>query len=264
MKPSILIVDDHEEILEFLQEELAEHFTVHACNNGFEALHLLETEPIQLVVSDVMMAGMDGFELCRKIKGNFAFSHIPVILLTAQNTLQSKIEGLEMGADTYIEKPFSPAHLQAQISSLLRNRSKVQEYVTQAPLAQIKSVGPNKADQLFLNMLNESIEAHLGNPDFDVEQLARLLNMSRPTLYRKIKDLSSVSPSDLINITRLKKAASLMKEGSLKLYEVSYLVGFHSQNNFCRNFLKQYGMTPRQYMAQASGKKVAIENRTAT
>jgi DNA-binding response OmpR family regulator len=263
MKPSILIVDDHEEILEFLLEELAEHYAVHTCSNGLDALQLLEQEPIQLVVSDVMMPGMDGFELCRQIKGNFAISHIPVILLTAQNTLQSKIEGLEMGADTYIEKPFSPAHLQAQIASLLRNRTKVQEYVAQAPLAQAKPVGHNKADQMFLNALHEAIEAHLANPDFDVEQLARLLNMSRPTLYRKIKDLSSVSPSDLITITRLKKAAALMNEGSLKLYEVSYLAGFQSQNNFCRSFLKQYGMTPRQYMAQAAGKKAEPATKTA-
>lgn len=263
MKPAILIVDDHEEILEFLQEELAEHFTVHACKNGLDALQLLEQEPVQLVVSDVMMPEMDGFELCKKIKGNFSFSHIPVVLLTAQNTLQSKIEGLEMGADTYIEKPFSPAHLQAQISSLLRNRSKVQEYVAMAPLAPVHSGGHSKADQLFLKVLNESIETHLGNPDFDVEELARMLNMSRPTLYRKIKELSSVPPSDLINITRLKKAASLMNEGSLKLYEVSYMVGFHSQNNFCRNFLKQFGMTPSQYMSQAASKKTTPAKKSA-
>lgn len=250
-KPTLLLVDDNEDILAFLEEELGEFYDVHACTNGPEALELLARQSIQLVVSDVMMAEMDGIELCRQIKSNFAFSHIPVVLLTAKNTLQAKIEGLEQGADAYIEKPFSPAYLQAQIASLLRNRSMVREYFANLPLVHIKSMAHTRSDETFLEALHEAIQSKMEDPGFDVEHLAKLMNMSRPTLYRKIKEVSSMTPSELINLTRLKKAAAMITEGDQKLYEISYRVGFSSQNNFCRNFLKQFGMTPTQFMTQA-------------
>ena len=128
MKPVLLLVDDNEEILDFLSEDLNEKYTVLKALNGQEALACLTREPVQLVISDIMMPVMDGYELCRNIKSNFEYSHIPVILLTAKNTLQSKIEGLELGADAYIEKPFSPEHLQVQIANLLSNRNKIREY----------------------------------------------------------------------------------------------------------------------------------------
>ncbi len=152
-----------------------------------------------------MMPVMDGFELCRHIKTNVDHSHIPMILLTAKNTLQSKIEGLEQGADAYIEKPFSPEYLQAQIASLLINRNKIKDHFANSPLVHIKSMAYSKADEKFLEELNDAILHNLENPDLDVEQLARIVNMSRPTLYRKIKAVSNLTPNELINITRLKK-----------------------------------------------------------
>jgi two-component system cell cycle response regulator len=204
---------------------------------------------VHLVISDVMMPVMDGFELCRLIKTNFDFSHIPVILLTARNTLQSKIEGLKLGADAYIEKPFSPEHLQVQIANLLTNRSKIREYFANSPLVHIKSMAYSTADEQFLETLNEAIRHHLEDTELDVERLARIMNMSRPTLYRKIKAISNLTPNELINITRLKKAAELLAAGEHKVYEVADMVGYHSQNNFGRNFLKQFGITPTEYVA---------------
>jgi DNA-binding response OmpR family regulator len=242
-------VDDNEEILEFVEHELNEKYTVIKALNGREALDILKEEAIQLVICDVMMPVMNGFELCKIIKTNFDYSHIPVILLTARNTLQSKIEGLELGADAYIEKPFSPEYLQVQIANLLANRAKIKEYFASSPLVHIKSMAYSRADEHFLEKLNETIHHNLEDTALDVEKLARLLNMSRPTLYRKIKSISDLTPSELINITRLKKAAELLVEGTYKIYEVADMVGYGSQTNFGRNFFKQFGMTPTDYLA---------------
>lgn len=255
MKPLLLLVDDNVDILEFVGEELSEKYSVITAYNGKEALELLANEPVQLIISDVMMDVMDGFELCKMVKSSFEFSHIPIILLTAKNSLQSKIEGLEIGADAYIEKPFSPEYLQVQIANLLANRNKIREYFAHSPLVHIKSMAHSKSDELFLEKLNEAIHSNLENTDLDVEELARIMNMSRPTLYRKIKSISDLTPNELVNVTRLKKAAELLALGDYKIYEVADMVGFGSQTNFGRSFLKQFGMTPTDYQNRKQEEK---------
>lgn len=260
MLPTILLVDDEEEILEFLERILKIKYTIFKAETGQNALKILSTESVQLVVSDVMMPKMDGFELCKIIKSNFEYSHIPVILLTAKNTIQSKVEGLELGADAYIEKPFSKEHLLAQIASLIANRSMIREYFASSPLVHIKSMAHSKADERFLEVLNETIEKNTEDTDLDVEKLACILNMSRITLYRKIKAISNLTPIELINITRLKKAAELLAEGDHKIFEVAYMVGFSSQSNFARNFHKQFNMTPTDYMHSKQGERKKFEH----
>jgi len=252
MKSLVLIVDDNEEILDFLSEELSEKYSILRAFNGKEALQILNEEAIQLVVSDVMMEVMDGFELCRRIKTDFEYSHIPVILLTAKNTLQSKIQGLELGADAYIEKPFSPEHLQVQIANLISNRNKIKDYFAKSPLVHIKSMAYSKADEIFLEHLNEVIQENLENTELDVEHLAKVMNMSRPTLYRKIKAISDLTPNELIHVSRLKRAAELLATTDYKVYEVADMVGYNSQNNFGRSFLKQFGMPPTEYQKMKS------------
>lgn len=247
MKPAVLIVEDNEEMLEFIAEDLGEKYHVLKAVNGEEALAVLKAEAIQLVISDVMMPVMDGFELCKAIKTNFEISHIPVILLTAKNTLQSKIEGLELGADAYIEKPFSPEYLHVQAANLIANRDKLKDYFAKSPLVHIKSIAHSKSDETFLEKLNEVIYKNLEEEELDVEKLAKMMNMSRPTLYRKIKSISNLSINDLINLSRLKRAAELLAEGNYKIYEVAAIVGFKSQTNFGRSFLKQFGMSPSTY-----------------
>lgn len=247
-KAVILLVDDNKDILSFVSDDLSEKYIVLNALNGKEALKTLKEQTVQLVISDVMMPVMDGFELCETIKASFEYSHIPVILLTAKDTLQSKIEGLELGADAYVEKPFSPEHLQAQVASLLKNRNKVKHYFSNSPLAYIKTIAYSKSDELFLKKLNEVILKNLNNTNLDVEHLADMMNMSRPTLYRKIKSISDLTPNELINLARLKKSAELLNEGSLKIYEISELVGYSSQTHFGRNFLKQFGMSPSDYI----------------
>src|SRR5690606_7555449 len=152
-RSTILVVDDHVEILDFVVDDVSEHYEVLQAENGKQALEVLAAHPVQLVVSGVMMPEMDGYELCQRIKSDLAHSHIPIILLTAKNTLKSKIEGLEQGADAYIEKPFSPEHLQAQIGSLLANRNKIRAYFSNSPWASLNSLAPTNAVDPFVDEL---------------------------------------------------------------------------------------------------------------
>lgn len=247
MKPLILLVDDNSEMLEVLTEELSEKYLILTAMNGKEALNQLATEGIQLIVSDVMMPVMDGFELCAILKSNFEYSHIPIILLTAKNTMQSRIEGLEVGADAYIEKPFDADHLQVQITNLLSNRHKIKEHFAHSPLVHLRSIAPSRPDEVFLDKLNKVIQANLEDTELDVDKLAKEMNMSRTNLFRKVKSMSDLTPNDLINLTRLKKAAELLAEGDYKIYEVCDLVGYGSPSNFGRNFFKQFNMTPTDF-----------------
>jgi DNA-binding response OmpR family regulator len=260
MKPIILLVDDNPEILDFISDDLSDKYSVIKALNGQEAFDMLGIECIQLVISDVMMPVMDGFELCKKIKTNFDYSHIPIILLTAKNTLQSKIEGLEVGADAYIEKPFSPEHLQVQIANLLINRSKIRERFASSPLVNINTMAYSKPDESFLDKLNAAINTNIQNPDLDVEQIASLMNMSKPTLYRKVKAISNLTINELINITRLKAAAKLLEDGDYKIYEVAAMVGYNSQSHLGRNFLKQFGTTPTEYQQNKKNLKTRSLN----
>ena len=253
MDPIILIVDDNIEITEFLSATFKSRYTVLTAFNGREALELLDRETIHLVVSDVMMPVMDGFEFCRIIKSSIDHCHIPVVLLTAKKTLEAKIDGLELGADAYIEKPFSPKHLDAQISNLLANRNKLREFFANSPLVNLKSIAYSKRDEDFLEILTNFINQNFRNHELGSDELAKAMNMSRPTFYRKIKEISNLSPVELINITRLKKAAELIVEGRLKVFEIADVVGFASQQHFARNFSKQFGQSPTEYQMAHRG-----------
>lgn len=250
LRPTILIVDDNTEILDFISDDLSEHYNTLTATRGLDALRILEHDVVNLVVTDIMMPGVDGFQLCEKIKSDINLCHIPVILLTAKTNLQSKIEGLELGADAYVEKPFSPDFLLAQISSLIKNRATLKAYFSSSPLIRINSIAHSRADELFLQKLQAAIHKNIDNPELHVDLIADEMNISKPTLYRKIKLISDLSPNELINLTRLKKAAELLNEGLFKIYEVSELVGYSSQTHFGRNFSKQFGMSPSEYIQQ--------------
>lgn len=258
-KPVVVVADDHEDILEFLIDDLSEDYLPLKATNGKVVLELLKEHIVHLIVTDIMMPYMDGYELCKAVKSDVEHSHIPIIMLTAKNTLQSKIRGLEDGADAYIEKPFSPAHLHAQIQSLLCNRNKMREHFARSPAVHINSMAYNKAEQLFLENIHSIIEENMMNPELGVELLAQKLHMSRPTLYRKIEAISDLTPNELINVSRLKKAAGLLGEGHYRIYEVAYMVGFSSQTHFGRNFQKQFGMTPSEFLDQQKGLKEKLQ-----
>ena len=249
----ILIVDDEEDLLDFLGSMLSSPYHVLVAKNGQEAVALLYQRTIDLVISDVVMPIMDGFELCRQIKSSREISHIPVILLTAKNALQSKIEGLELGADAYIEKPFSPAHLKAQIANLLDNREKLRSYFTMTPLVPVRVIGHSGEDRNFLAQVSNHILREIDNAEFGIDQLAEAVNMTRITLYRKVKAISNMTPNEFIHTIKLKKSAELLSERNYKIFEVAMLVGYKSQTHFGKAFLKQFGMTPSQFISDHQG-----------
>ncbi len=246
-RSTILVVEDNHEIAHFITEKLQAEYHIVQANNGKKALEVLQNQSVHLILSDVMMPIMDGFEFCKIVKSNLNYSHIPLILLTAKNTLQSKIVGLELGADAYIEKPFSLDHLLTQIANLLINRDKIKNYFANSPLVHIKSMAYNKSDELFLEKINEAIFQNIDNPLLDVDLLADMMNMSRPTLYRKVKAIANLSPNELIVITRLKKAAELLVQSDFKIQKIASMTGFSSQAQFGRCFLKQFGMRPSEF-----------------
>ncbi|MBS7564708.1 response regulator [Mucilaginibacter sp. Bleaf8] len=247
MNDSILIVDDNEEILEFLSEVLTDSYTLHLATDGEKAQAILAKEMVHLIISDIMMPGIDGFELCNQLKSNVDFCHIPIILLTSKNTYSAHIEGLEAGADAYVQKPFSPELLQHQIANLLRNRKKVKEHFSGSPFEDIRVMAHSKTDEAFLKKLDEYIRKNMKDPNLDVEKLSDHMIMSRPTFYRKIKSLSSLSPKGLIDLTRLKKATSLIAEDQYSLFEISKAVGYSSQSLLTRKFQKYFKVTPMEY-----------------
>ena len=157
------------------------------------------------------------------------------------------MEGLELGADAYIDKPFSMDLLLTQVTNLLNNRSNMRAYYFNSPIANIKSMAYTKADEKFLKKLNDIIDSHINDANLDVDMIADLMNLSRPTLYRKINGLSNVTPNELIKISRLKKAAELILQGDMRIYEIAEAVGFNSQSYFSRAFSKQFNMSPSQY-----------------
>lgn len=247
MNETVLIIDDEQDLLQFLSEVLSESYKVHTAANAAEALSILEEHHIQLVISDVMMPGMDGFELCAKLKSEVEYCHVPIILLTAKNTITAKIEGLKNGADAYMEKPFSHELLLAQVSNLLNNRSKIQDHAAHAPFGHVRLSIQSKSDDQFLKKLQEHINANLDNSSFDIDQLANYMNMSRPTFYRKVKSLSDVPIKDLIKQARLKRAVELMAENDHRIFEIAKMVGYRSQTVFGKNFQKHFNQSPKDY-----------------
>jgi CheY-like chemotaxis protein/AraC-like DNA-binding protein len=247
MTESILIIDDNEDILEFLSEVLGETYTIHLAQDAEIAQNILKLEIIDLIVSDIMMPGIDGFELCKLVKSDVEYSHIPIILLTSKNSYSAQIEGLEVGADAYIQKPFSPEFLQLQIANLLKNRLNIKAHFASSPFEDVRVMAHSKADEAFLKKLDDYIRKNIKDTNMDIDQLADHMHMSRPTFYRKIKSLSSLSPKELINITRLKKATKLIAENEFSLFEIAKMVGYSSQSLFNKNFQKHFKMSPIEY-----------------
>ena len=244
---TILVVEDNLEMLEFVSKKLMERYTVYRAMDGIEALKVLNEQEIDLVVSDVMMPNMDGMELLRTIKTQVGYSHIPVVLLTAKSNLQTKIEGLELGADAYIEKPFSLEHLQVKISSLLKNRKLVKSLYRDKPLTQAKVMALTKADELFLQKVNHVIEENLNNLQFGVDLLAEKMSMSRSSLHRKLKGVADLTPNDYIRLQRLKKAAQFLQEGTYRVNEIAFITGFTSPSYFAKCFQQHFGILPKNF-----------------
>ena len=245
---TLLVVEDSLEMQSFIVKQLSTKYQVLTALNGVEALKVLEEHTVNLVISDIMMPEMDGLELCEHLKSELDHSHIPIILLTAKTTLQAKIEGMKLGADVYIEKPFSVEYLKVCISNLLSNREKLRVAFAHSPFVQANSMAMTKADETFLRTLKEVVDANMQNPDFNLDDMAGQLNMSRSSLNRKIKGILDMTPNDYIRLERLKKAVQLLKEGECRINEVCYMTGFNTPSYFSKCFQKQFGVLPKDFI----------------
>lgn len=248
-KPRLLVVDDNEDMLQFLKSSFEETYDVVTATNGMEALSLLENHQISAIVSDLMMPKMNGVELCRAVRGNQSLSHIPFILLTAKTDNFSKIEGMNCGADYYVEKPFSTHFLDACLTNLMTRRKLLAQKFSQEPLAPPTALAATPVDETFITRLTTTIEDNFCNPNLNVDFLAEQMHMSRSSLYAKIKTLASMTPNELIQITRLKRAARMLREEHYMVSEVGTLVGFNSSSYFSKCFKAQFGMTPGEFAA---------------
>ncbi|MBQ8423187.1 MAG: response regulator [Coprobacter sp.] len=247
---TLMLVEDNDSLREFLVEQLSYSFAVETARNGREALEKMEENHFDLIVTDIMMPEMDGFELCTAVKDNIDLSHIPVIFLTAKHDLESKLRGLKCGGEAFIEKPFSIKFFKQQILSLLDNRRREREAFLKKPFVTVDTMKMNKADEEFMNKVITIIGDNICNDNFSVESMAELFCMSRSSLLRKIKTLFNLSPVELIRLVRLKKAAELIQEGKYRIGDVCYMVGINSLSYFSKLFFKQFGITPKDFEKQ--------------
>lgn len=246
----ILIVEDNEDIRTMLTEQLGHFFFTDSAPNGAVAMEKLRDRQFDIVVTDIMMPVMDGMELCRQIKADQELSHMPVVFITAKNDLESKIKGLRLGAEAYIEKPFSLKYLRQMLLSLLDNRRRERESFSKKPFFKADNMKMNKADEEFMNKVIDTIHAHISEEDFNVEAMTDKLCMSRSNLLRKIKTIFNLSPSELIRLVKLKKAAELIKEGKYRIGEIGLMVGISSPSYFSKLFFKQFNVTPKDFAKQ--------------
>ena len=248
---TILITEDDDEVRCFLERELSLHFKIRTAANGKEALRVLEEEEISLVVSDVMMPEMNGFELCRTIKSQLPFSHIPVILLTALTDERQRIFGITGGADDYIQKPFHTDYVKIKIIHLLQERQKLRERLLEKlrdnKLLLSEPEKVESIDDTFLRKFAEQIEAVYADPEYNVEKLSETLGLSRGHLHRKIKELTGTAPVEFLRTYRLNKATQLLRQNAYTVSEVAYRTGFSSPAYFSKCFKAVYGVTPTEY-----------------
>ena len=244
---TILIVEDSGDMQKFIKKILAPQYNILMASNGEEALELLKNNFVTLIISDIMMPRMNGIELCEKVKSDINYSHIPIVLLTAKTNIQSKIEGMDVGADIYMEKPFSPEYLLATVSNLINSREKLKATFLNNPMVMSNSITTNEADKEFLNKLRDAILQNISNSDLKMEDIAESLNMSRASFYRKIKGVLDLSPNEYLRLERLKMAAQLIKENKYQIGEICYIVGFSSSSYFSKCFHEQFGVLPKDY-----------------
>lgn len=244
---TVLLVEDNLELLNLTKESLSASFRVVKAQNGRQALDVLMRESVDVIVSDVMMLEMDGLELTKIVKSNIDYSHIPIILLTAKTTLESKIEGFECGADAYIEKPFSIRQLRMQIENLLKLRLAFHKLMAElSGSVSTSEFALSQKDCEFVAKIQEVVADQLSDENFSIDNLAEMMHMSRSNFYRKIKALSGMAPNDYLKMLRLNKAAELIKSG-IRIAEVCERVGFTSSSYFAKCFKAQFGVLPRDY-----------------
>lgn len=244
---TILLIEDDNDVREFLLSELESCFDLKVASDGKAGIAMAKELDVDLIVSDVMMPGMNGFELTKRLKNSFETSHIPIILLTALSTDENVLEGTESGADAYITKPFSPQLLMARILQLLNQREILRQKFGKEPQEIRSAMLSNEQDSLFVKRLDSIVYSRLGEQDLSVDKVAGLLHLGRTIFYKKVRGTTGYTPNEYIRVIRLRKAAELLKEGEKNVSEVAYAVGFDNPYYFSKCFKEQFGMPPSQY-----------------
>lgn len=244
---TILLIEDDNDVREFLLSELESCFDLKVASDGKAGIAMAKELDVDLIVSDVMMPGMNGFELTKRLKNSFETSHIPIILLTALSTDENVFEGTESGADAYITKPFSPQLLMARILQLLNQREILRQKFGKVPQEIRPAMLRNEQDSLFVKRLDSIVYSRLGEQDLSVDKVAGLLHLGRTIFYKKVRGTTGYTPNEYIRVIRLRKAAELLKEGEKNVSEVAYAVGFDNPYYFSKCFKEQFGMPPSQY-----------------
>ena len=243
----LLLVEDNEELLYLMEKILSRQYHVLIAKNGLEALNVINDNDIDIIISDVMMPEMDGLELCRNLKSNLETSHIPIILLTAKNTAEDRIDCYNAGADGYISKPFELKILEARINNFIIHKKSKQEEFRANVEVDIDSLETSSIDKRFLDKVVSIIESNMAEGDFDVVQLADALAVSKSSLYRKMKIATGLSPIEFIRNIRLKHGSQLLKNKSISIAEVAYECGFSNPKYFATCFKEEFGVTPKEY-----------------
>lgn len=250
---TILIVEDNNEIRHYLCNGLADLFNTLKADNGEEALELLKENEVDIIVTDVMMPVMDGIKLCKNVKQNIRTCHIPVIILSAKTDIKDQMEGLQMGADDYIPKPFSLAILTTKIQNMMRTRRRMLERYAKSLEVEPEKITFNAMDEALLKRAMAIVEKNMDNIEFSTDEFAREMNMSRSNLHLKLKAITGESTIDFIRKIRFNEAAKLLKDGRYTVAEVSTMVGFNTPSYFATSFKKYFGCLPTEYIKKLKG-----------
>ncbi|RLD60672.1 MAG: hypothetical protein DRI95_15180 [Bacteroidetes bacterium] len=251
-KPLMMVVEDNLEVCNFIKSLFIENYRVKTAHNGKKGLQEIIKFIPDIIVSDIMMPEMDGIELCRLLKTDKRTCHIPVILLTARTELTFKYEGLETGADDYVQKPFSAKYLKMKVKNLLKQRKLMQEHFYRNSIVKPEELALSSMDENLINKAVQYIEKNINDPKLNVDNLSKELALSRVHFYRKIKSITNLTAVEFIRNIRLKKAAQLLEGRTYNIDEVKFMVGINDANYFRTSFKKQFGLNPKDYAKKKS------------
>ena len=244
---TILVVDDNQDMLSFVSSCMKESFNVFTASDGAAALEILQREQVNLIISDVMMPGIDGFELCRRVKSNITLSHIPIILLTARTTDVSRIEGLQLGADDYLTKPFNVEVLRLRVNKFIDWEQNNHQLFRQKMNIEPSEITITPLDEQFIQKAIALVEKNISDSEFSVETMASEVGMSRSTLYKKLMAITGLGPAEFIRTIRVKRGKALLETSQMQITEIAYAVGFTTVKSFTMNFKAEYGVTPTEF-----------------
>lgn len=248
---TILIVEDNKELRLHLKSHLKLWYKVKEAENGYDGLKMVEKYYPDIIISDIMMPKMDGFELCRLVKSNLETSHIPVILLTARTLDEDKVKGFEIGADAYLPKPFNLEILTVRIKNLLETKKRLQDKFSKlGALLPSKELTTNTLDEVFLEKVTNIVMENIGNPDFSLQILHAKVDLGKSQFYRKIQSITGNNPSIFIRTLRLNYASELLIKNEYSIKEISYMSGFNSTSYFGKTFKEKFGLTPKEFIKE--------------